>query len=182
MELVKIDSNFKDMEKLYILNDESFPKEERIPSNNLIEFLEEMQCKTFGIYNECEFIVFITLLQNKEQKIAYLWFLAIDSRYKSKGFGSKALESLNELYKEYQIIVDIEKIDKDSENNEQRERRLTFYIKNGYKRSNYGMNYFGVDYETLYNKWSFDKSNFQKLLKKIKVDGFTPQIYMINEK
>ena len=29
MEFVKIDNNFKDKEKLYSLNDEAFPKEER---------------------------------------------------------------------------------------------------------------------------------------------------------
>ena len=36
MEFVKIDNNFKDKEKLYSLNDEAFPKEERIPSEKLI--------------------------------------------------------------------------------------------------------------------------------------------------
>ena len=41
MEFIKIDSSFKDKEKLYSLNDEAFPKEERIPSEKLINLLDE---------------------------------------------------------------------------------------------------------------------------------------------
>ena len=52
MEFIKIDSNFKDKEKMYSLNDEAFPKEERIPSEKLINLLDECGCDGWAFYDD----------------------------------------------------------------------------------------------------------------------------------
>ena len=65
MEFVKIDNNFKDKEKLYSLNDEAFPKEERIPSEKLIGVLKECSCDGWAFYED----EFRERLQNLLQEI-----------------------------------------------------------------------------------------------------------------
>ena len=61
MEFVKIDNNFKDKEKLYSLNDEAFPKEERIPSEKLIGVLKECSCDGWAFYED-EFVGFAIII------------------------------------------------------------------------------------------------------------------------
>lgn len=119
MDLIKVDNNFKDKEKLYSVNDEAFPDEERISSEKLINFCLNLNCDFWGIYDD-EFAGFIVILPDKELKIAYIWFLAIDSKYRSKGLGTKTLQEINKKYSEFQLVLDLEKIDETAKNIEQR--------------------------------------------------------------
>lgn len=75
----------------------------------------------------------------------YLFFLAIDEAYQSKGYVSKAIELIKEKYPNKNHTVDIEMITKDAENYEQRLKRRNFYLKNGYKETNLFLSYLGVD-------------------------------------
>lgn len=180
MDLIKVDNNFKDKEKLYSVNDEAFPDEERISSEKLINFCLNLNCDFWGIYDD-EFAGFIVILPDKELKIAYIWFLAIDSKYRSKGLGTKTLQEINKKYSEFQLVLDLEKIDETAKNIEQRKKRLAFYERNGYIRTNFGMTYFGVDYEILCNDTKFNNKDFQTFISKIKLKGFNPKIYPIKE-
>ena len=180
MNLIKIDNDFKDKENLYAVNDEAFPDEERVSSGKLISFCLNLNCDFWGIYEEEQFVGFIVLLPDKELKICYIWFLAIDKKYRSKGLGTKTLEEINKKYNEFQLILDLEKIDENANNIEQRKKRLAFYEKNGYIRTNFGMTYFNVDYEILCNDTKFNNEDFQKFINKIKLKNFHPKIYPIN--
>lgn len=116
MEFVKIDNNFKDKEKLYSLNDEAFPKEERIPSEKLIGVLKECSCDGWAFYED-EFVGFAIILPHNECKECYLSYFAIDKKFRGQGKGSKALQKLQEVYSDYQIALDMERIDEvDAEN------------------------------------------------------------------
>lgn len=181
MELVKIDNNFKDKEKLYAVNDEAFPNEERIPSDRIINFCLNLNCDFWGIYDEKEFAGFIVILPNKELKIAYICFFAIDSKYRSKGFGTKTLQEVSKKYSEFQLVLDLERIDENAKNIEQRKRRLAFYERNGYRRTNFGMTYFGVDYEILFNGTKFNSDNFRTLMNSIKLEKINVKIYSIKD-
>lgn len=52
MDLIKVDNNFKDKEKLYSVNDEAFPDEERISSEKLINFCLNLNCDFWSIYDD----------------------------------------------------------------------------------------------------------------------------------
>lgn len=126
MEFIKIDSSFKDKEKLYSLNDEAFPKEERIPSEKLINLLDECDCDGWAFYDG-EFVGFAIILPHNECKECYLSYFAIDKKFRGQGKGSKALQKLQEVYSDYQIALDMERIDEvNAENFEQRKRELHF--------------------------------------------------------
>lgn len=179
MEFIKIDSSFKDKEKLYSLNDEAFPKEERIPSEKLINLLDECSCDGWAFYDD-EFVGFAIILPHNECKECYLSYFAIDKKFRGQGKGSKALQKLQEIYGDYQIALDMERIDEvDAENFEQRKKRVAFYQRNGFKRVKCGILFFGINLEIMCNKGEFRKSEFEKVLTKIKIKGFEPKLYDI---
>lgn len=85
-----------------------------------------------SLTDEDEFVGFMVV--KLYEKLAYLFFLAIDGRCRSKGYGGRALETLRTLHPGKQQVVDFEMPDKSAPNQVQRERRREFYLRHGYKR------------------------------------------------
>lgn len=109
--------------------------------------------------------------------LSYLFFLAIDQTYRSKGYGSRAIETLKETYIDKIQVVDFEMIDESTSNNKQRIRRKEFYIRNGYKETGLFLSYFGVDYEVMCMGDEFNAEDFKELMKTIQVEGFNPRYF-----
>ena len=174
MRFVEITENYKDKEKLFQLNEEAFPAEERIPSADLIKTLKETGCDGWAAYDD-DFVGFAAILKGLD--VAYLWFLAVRAEYQSKGYGSKILSMLGEKYADCQIILDMEPILPDAPNLEQRRKRLSFYLKNGYQRAGYGLSYLDLDFEVLYKGTDFKAKEFLQLLHRIKTKKFIPKLY-----
>lgn len=176
MRLVKITGDFEDKEKLYALNDEAFPKEERIPSEKLLALLGELDCDAWAFYEDT-FVGFAILLSDSSLQEAYLSYFAVDSAYRSKGYGGTALTKLAEVYSGYQIVLDMERMDDSAENYEQRLRRLAFYERNGYRRAKVGFRYFGMDLEIMCSQGAFREQEFRQLLERIRLPDFAPELY-----
>lgn len=180
MKLIKISSDFKEKEKLYALNDEAFPKEERIPSEKLLTLLRELNCDAWAFYDEV-FVGFAILLADAELQVAYLSYFAIDGAYRSKGYGGMALAKLAEVYGGCQIVLDMERMDDSADNYDQRLRRLAFYEKNGYHRAKVGFKYFEMDLEIMCNRGGFREQEFQQLIGRIRLPGFDPVLYFLDD-
>lgn len=157
------------MDKLNNLAKEAFPPEEYFPPEKIIK-IEDF--KLYALYNGRLFVGFFVAKTLKN--MAYLFYLAIDSNIRSKGYGKQALEGFKKLYKDYQLVLDIELIDEKAKNKEQRIKRKNFYIKNGYKETGKGIYYFGVHYEILCNEYKIDFELFKELMKDFKIPGFNP--------
>ncbi|MCI9674803.1 MAG: GNAT family N-acetyltransferase [Lachnospiraceae bacterium] len=178
MELIKITQDFTEKEKLYALNDEAFPKEERIPSDKLLALLHELGCDAWAFY-EGVFVGFAVLLSDRALQVAYLSYFAIDGAYRSKGCGGAALAKLSEVYEDCQIVLDMERMDETAENYGQRLRRLAFYERNGYRRAGVGFQYFKMDLEIMCNRGRFREQEFRCLIDRIKLPGFVPRLYSL---
>ena len=174
MEILKINRQFKDNHRIYALNELVFPEEERIPSHKLYYFIEQFHCDTYAFYETAEFIGYTIIMISKEDRIGYLWYLAITPEKQNQGYGSQSLQKLAALYPEYTIVLDMEQVDKTCDNPMQRQKRLNFYLRNGYTRTYMGMSYFGVDYELLCNRESFDIHDFQKMINRTKGTNWNP--------
>lgn len=179
MELIKITQNFDEKEKLYALNDEAFPREERITSDKLLTLLYELDCDAWAFYDEV-FVGFAVLLSNAELQMAYLSYFAIDGVHRSKGYGGVALAKLAEVYDGYQIVLDMERMDESADNYDQRLRRLAFYERNGYQRAKVGFKYFKMDLEIMCSHGKFREQEFRQLIRRIRLPGFTPVLYPIS--
>lgn len=175
LKTVKITENFSDMDKLDTLAQEAFPPKEYLPPSKLIEMSREDEFDFLALYDGDKFVGFIAVVTHKS--IAYLFFLAIDKVLRGNGYGGMALKTLRSLYPGFRHVVDFEMVDDAAENNEQRKKRRSFYLKNGYLPTGRFLSYLGVDYEIFCTDKSFDQGEFRELMSRLKIDGFHPKYF-----
>jgi len=172
---VRINNQFKDIEKVNKLALEAFPPEEYLAPSKIIGISEECSLNFLAVYDECRFIGFIVVKLYKT--MSYLFFLAVDKNFRGQGCGSKIIQKLKELYPDYNQVVDFEMVDEKAENYEQRVKRKNFYLKNGYKETGQFLSYLNVDYEIMSMEGNFDLNMFKELLASIKIEGFKPKYF-----
>lgn len=175
LKTIEINEYFTEMRKIETLAIEAFPPEEYLASSKLIEMAKDEFFDFLALYDKDTFVGFMTVCTYK--KISYLFFLAIDTNLRSRGYGSRAIETLQEHYSNMQQVVDMEMIDETAPNNEQRIKRRSFYLQNGYKPTGQFLSYLGVDYEILCMENKFDFYTFKEMMSRIKIEGFCPQYF-----
>ncbi len=131
--------------KINNLAKEAFPPGEYLAPIELVRMSKVDNFDFLLLTDDEQFAGFMVVQTHK--KIAYLFFLAIDSSCRSKGYGSYAIEALKEAYPEKKQVVDFERLDEKADNYEQRKKRRNFYLRNGYKETGLFLSYLGVDYE-----------------------------------
>ncbi len=72
----------------------------------------------YALYDKEIFVEFMVL--SLYANMCYLFFLAIDGKLRSKGYGGQALHILDKLYSDRQLVVDFEMIDENASNITQR--------------------------------------------------------------
>ncbi len=138
LELVKLKSDNTDRKYFEQINEEAFPLSERMGFDEIFDFASNTNTDVLGIYDEDKPVGFAVLLKNAE--CGYVYFLAINQRMRSKGYGGAAIQKMMNEYPELQLVLDFEIIDENAENNEQRLRRKNFYLRNGFHETgNYTM-------------------------------------------
>ena len=66
------------------------------------------------------------------EDITHILYLAVPQDLRDKGYGSAILQKIRELYQGQRIIADLELPEANIPNETQREKRVSFYEKNGY--------------------------------------------------
>ncbi|WP_308617772.1 GNAT family N-acetyltransferase [uncultured Eubacterium sp.] len=130
LELIKLSPSNEDREHFERINNEAFPSSQRMNFDEIFDFASDANMDVLGIYDEGTPVGFTVILKNSE--CGYIYFLAIDSRARSKGYGGATMKKMQEQYCDIQLILDFEEIDDSAENNEQRIRRKSFYLNNGF--------------------------------------------------
>lgn len=154
---------------------EAFPPEEYLSPYKLLAMAEVDNFDFWSLLDGDKFIGFMVVQTHKE--LAYLFFLAIDKRHRSCGYGSRAIATLKQLYSQYKQVVDLEMVDTSAANNVQRESRRAFYLNNGYRATGLFLNYLGVDYEVLCMDDTFEPEAFKSMLATLRVEGFNPKYF-----
>lgn len=138
LELIKLKENNKDRKYFEQLNDEAFPPSEWMSFDDIYDFASETDTDVLGIYDGGNPVGYAVVLKNSE--CGYIYFLAIDRRVRSMGYGSAAIKKMMQIYPGLQLVLDFEVIDEKEENNGQRVRRKNFYLRNGFHETgNYTM-------------------------------------------
>lgn len=123
-------NNADDIHKLYL---ESFPKNEQI---DFFDFFSG-EFKDFSLVGQYENGKLVGMMHFVlTPNFVHLNYFAVSPNMRSKGYGSKCLSWLKRKYRSLPIVVDIEEVDKSSDNNPYRIKRQHFYEKNGFKQSN----------------------------------------------
>lgn len=154
---------------------EAFPPEEYLAPSALVEMAKADNFDFLALTEDNDFVGFMVVQTYKN--LAYLFFLAIDSACRSKGYGTRAIETLKAAYPNKKQVVDFEMPDERSENNQQRVKRRAFYLRNGYKETGLFLSYLGVDYEVFCMDDDFEPETFRAMMKTIHIDGFDPKYF-----
>lgn len=123
--------DFPKVEKLY---ETAFPVNERV--EDIPALLSNFPVKLLGIYpseTPDQFAGFFLVFD--DGKFLYLGYFAICPEMRSGGIGGKAMQALVELYRGRQLMFSYESVRQPSDNAEQRERRRSFYLRNGFHES-----------------------------------------------
>lgn len=135
LKLIEIDENYKDLEIINRINQESFPETEKIPLEIIFKLKEKLKINVFAIEDEGKAIGFTAIME--EDNFILLFLIAIDKNQRGKGYGSKVMKLL-ENYKnemEKHLCLFVETPDENSPNYNQRISRIRFYERFDYKLS-----------------------------------------------
>lgn len=128
--LKKLTADCKDIQIFERINGDAFPPSEHMSMDKIFKFASVTNTDVLGIYSDELPVGFVVIMKN--QQCGYIYFLAIDSKLRSKGYGSATVKKILEEYGKIQMILDFEVLNEKADNNEQRIRRRSFYLRNGF--------------------------------------------------
>lgn len=164
-----ITETFPDLDKVERLNIEAFPEEERVPLSEYLRYTDNDDSNFFAFYNEEEFVGFAFSIYN--QKVFYVSFFAIMPHLRSHGYGQEIIEKLVEFYQRT-MILEVERLDEECDNLEQRQSRMDFYKRNGFKTANAFLEYEGLSFEILYRGDHFDEEAYRDIFRKLQEENY----------
>lgn len=154
---------------------EAFPPEEYLAPAELLNMARAGSFDFLALLDGDSFVGFMAVQTYED--MAYLFFLAIDVACRGRGYGSRAIETLRAEYPGKIHTVDFEMPDDTAPNRAQRQRRRSFYLRNGYEETGLFLSYLGVDYEVFSMGGRFDEAQFRALLKTVPVESFAPKYF-----
>lgn len=165
MEKINIKSNKTVRKKVKELYHQAFPKEELMPWT-IIRIINMRKGADVSAYMDGDIFCGFTHTYVVDDMLFVLYF-AVDSELRGKGYGSKILTTLKELNPNKTITLNIEPIDENAVNIEQRKNRLLFYQKNGFYDTGYMAKDIGGYFTVLSSNEKFDAQTFEKLFHKL---------------
>ena len=130
--LTKCDINYLKVIDLY---KEAFPGAQRIPTSLLRYKLRNGKEGFNVLYEDDTWIGLIYATEYRD--IVFVQFLAISESFRSDGYGSKVMESMKYMQPGKRIVLNIEELDEQAKNYQQRIKRKAFYEKNGFSSTGY---------------------------------------------
>ena len=135
MQFKEIKLRDKELTRKFInLYKQAFPVEER-RSLALLWLLKKLgRIEVLAFVDQGRFIGFMVTAKDKE--FVFIDYLAISPEERGRGYGSLALEKIKEHYPDKTIFLEVESPIIAEENYRQRIRRIKFYKRNGFNKSN----------------------------------------------
>ena len=141
----------------------AFPKEEQ--TSVLLLLLGTLRRNTHftAFYVEDRFAGLLYTIE--KERYYFILYLAVNPEMRSGGIGGRILDYAYKQAGNKIIVLNVETIDPDADNNEQRKRRVTFYARHGICETGYGFSMDGVSYSVLAsNLLAFDPDEYSKML------------------
>ena len=126
---------------------EAFPISERKPFSIIKSMAKRGKTDLWYLEDEDGFAGLCATINGPDTVL--IDYLAIAGKRRGQGVGTRVLSSLLEHYKDYGVLIEIEEIDENADNNEERIRRRNFYLRAGFVPMNTHVKLFGVNMELL---------------------------------
>ena len=136
---------------------EAFPKSERKPFSVIKRLERENRGDVLYFEEDGKFLGMATTVRNKDTLL--IDYFAVSRKMRGRGYGSKMLRELVNLYTDKGVFLEIERISDGAPNNDERIRRKKFYENIGFSEMGVYIELFGVEMELLgYNtSFTFDE-------------------------
>lgn len=139
-------------EKILNLYEQSFPPEEKKPFWLMLFFKDSRFDFYYLAKDKNEFAGLAIFAKSPLNDLILLNFFAVVESFRGQNIGSKALAEILDIYKDNNLILEIENTEiENSPNISERIRRKNFYLKNNLKILPFKSNLFGVEMEILGN-------------------------------
>ena len=167
----KVTSELDDYPQLMALYESSFPETERIGMDTLLK-KSGLGTADFSAYYDKDRFVGFTFASVSDEAV-FLVYLAVEADLRSKGYGGMILKQIAEAHFPKGIMLNIEPLDKEAENYEQRLKRLRFYTDNGFRESGYQLTDHGDQYSILTTIIPFSESAYRSAVDRL-ISGSYP--------
>jgi len=158
--ITKDSKNLFDFKKVYF---SAFPRSEQTPIWFLLLKAKRDDIDFFAYYDDGVFAGFSYIITHGN--LTFIQYIAVSANIRSKGYGTQIMSEIRKRYPGNRIILCIEAEDEKAVNNEQRKRRKSFYLKNGYSSANIMMKTNGIIFETLISDGTCSFKEFLMLYK-----------------
>lgn len=111
----------------------SFPDNERAPFWLLAARAVKKNVDFWFLYDKERHKCIGMLYVVTHADIGYIFYFAIDEAVRGMGYGSAVLKAAMRYYKDIRLFLSIERLDEPCDNYDQRFRRRSFYLRNGFK-------------------------------------------------
>ncbi len=149
-----------------------FPKEELIPMW-LIRLMTLKKKYDFKVYYDNNLFVGILFTIETDDTL-FVFYIAVNDKIHSKGYGSKLLKVLLDKYPNKPVTLFIETMDDKTANNyAQRVKRLAFYERNGFVQTGIKAGYKTPFVDILSTDKNYDIAKAKKLMKSIPMKLFS---------
>ena len=170
----KID--FSEANRLYRA---AFPKEERVPLG-LLRLLTLRRGVDLICYREgetfCGFTYTVT-----DGNVVFVLFFAVDEALRGRGYGSSILKFLREKNPGKTVILNVEPLDSNAENAEERVRRVRFYENNGFFDTGYDIDEIGGTFRVFATEKCIDVGAYLKAFGRMSFGLWKPKIVRVSE-
>lgn len=161
----RVDRKLKEYDRIMKMVLSTFPKEDLFPLWYL-RLLTHRKGIDFTAYYDGDLFCGFTFTV-KTQGMLYLLYLAVNPEIRSKGYGSVILQQLKSENADMTISLDVEPPDSSAENSVQRERRLSFYSRNGFYVTHLMLRDNGGSYLVLACGGEFSEKAYRKAIRRL---------------
>ncbi len=151
----------------------AFPENERIPAWCLAIFSLGKKADFLSIYDGTTFCGFMYLVY--EEKIMFLLYFAIDAKLRSQGYGKEVLALLKDAAGEKTVVLNVEVLDPNAPNYDQRAKRVNFYKRNGFYLTDYILTKDEDEYHILSSSPAFPLAELSDIVERYRMGSITKQ-------
>ena len=172
--IIKPLAQVPDKQALQQLYHSAFPKEEQMPwwLLRLISLRRDMG--VYGFYADAQLRGLTVSVATEE--VLFILFLAVSEDCRGQGWGSAILKKLKEDYPGRTIVLNVELLDPEAENYDQRLRRMAFYKKNGFFDTGFDIDEVGGTFRVLGTAPKLDVAAYLRVFAKLSFGFWKPYI------
>lgn len=155
-----VSKHLTDYDQIKDLYHTAFPEEELVKWSWLLRKSRSKNTEFLAYYDQNRFVGFSYMIH--QPNLDFLFYLAVDSDQHSQGYGGQILDWLNAKNPDVPIVLEVEPLDEQADNAEQRQRRMKFYQSHGFNSTNHQITEDGTQYVILTNGQDFDIQQLAK--------------------